>query len=158
TEIINQTSRERDVVIPEGLTRLQSDYSYQMSKIRHATPAIPLTFAAQPGTSTLTSHHSLQSQTHISPNLPAPVMTQPIPTPSLVGGNLPNSTTPGSTGHSSPHPVSPSTPSIKSIWAARIAECLSFANGIGMASLILALAFGVGAWVGMNMQYKQGEK
>jgi hypothetical protein len=40
----------------------------------------------------------------------------------------------------------------------QLAGSLTFANGIGIASLLLALAFGVGAWVGMNMQYKQGDK
>jgi hypothetical protein len=30
--------------------------------------------------------------------------------------------------------------------------------GIGMTSLILATIFGIGAWVGMNMQYNQGAK
>lgn len=35
---------------------------------------------------------------------------------------------------------------------------LNGANGIGITALILALVFGVGAWVGMNMQYHQGAK
>lgn len=31
-------------------------------------------------------------------------------------------------------------------------------NGIGTTALILAVVFGIGAWVGMNMQYNQGSK
>ena len=37
-------------------------------------------------------------------------------------------------------------------------EFWNAANGIGVAALVLALVFGIGAWVGMNMQYTQGAK
>ena len=46
-----------------------------------------------------------------------------------------------------PLPLNRSNPTSKK----RRGEC-----GIGMTSLILATIFGIGAWVGMNMQYNQG--
>lgn len=37
-------------------------------------------------------------------------------------------------------------------------EFWTASNGIGLAAVVLAISFGIGAWMGMNMQYSQGVK
>jgi len=43
-------------------------------------------------------------------------------------------------------------------WRDRLENACSVANGLGTLALIAAFIFGIGAWVGMNIQINQGGK
>jgi hypothetical protein len=62
----------------------------------------------------------------------------------------PHATATGATALS----VVPNTTQVQKSWA----DLCNGANGLGVTALILGLVFGIGAWVGMNMQYHQGAR
>lgn len=130
---------------------------------------IPLTNLSTRST-TSTAHRTLRQYSYV----PAPIQSAIVqPSASSNAATVAASTTPASQSTTT-QPVTVSnpnnipTPNLSNVLAlsqhtvttlkGRWEEFWTAANGIAVAGLVLALAFGIGAWTGMNMQYNQGEK
>jgi hypothetical protein len=61
-------------------------------------------------------------------------------------------------GQNAPSPDSISSTTRQQIPNEKLNSFWTASNGIGVIAVVLAMAFGIGAWVGMNMQYNQGAK
>jgi hypothetical protein len=61
-------------------------------------------------------------------------------------------------GQNAPSPDSISSTTRQQTPNEKLNSFWTASNGIGVIAVVLAMAFGIGAWVGMNMQYNQGAK
>lgn len=132
----------------QPLSRRQTQYTPSSENIQTTT-------LQQPGSTTQYSHNITNGPTapfHFSIQASNPSMMAVVPAIPLQ--NLQNPA-PSQTNTLSPSSTSSSIAvAAKKQWT----EFWSATNGIGFAALVLAIVFGVGAWVGMNMQYHQGAK
>ena len=102
-----------------------------------------LTPVPPPSSTPAAGSHTTQGSVAAAPN--QPLNNGAVPVPTAAGAALALSNGPVS---------SPPRRSRSGFWT----DFWSPSNGLGISAFIMAPVFGVGAWVGMNMQYHQGAK